>query len=262
MSATNIVMTRSQLKRAAGRLNAAIHNRLEDGQAVSYAWVLESLSKGIFGKPYGEARSTLLAASAKPVRAGSDTGNAAPRVMLLEFRSELILTVDGKYVTGSFPGTDLEIPRAAMRSQAENLANLNDSTVGFVELPELLSGDWETDDIIELAARLGYFTYKCPLHEQLDKDPLVIFKSAAQRWGLDGDYLGYLIVEIESGEPWRSVLSSEIAWSPDFHVGFAKHEFFFSLQDLGEAKEVAPDRWVVRDRHLNEDFEFKLIFEG
>lgn len=261
MTTSNIALSEAQMKKAAGRMKGMIAARVNEGRAVSHAWMLECLSHGFFGKPYGEVRTTLLNAPDEGVVSTKKTGNVAPRVILIEYRSELILTVDGEYVTGSFPGTDLEIPKSAMRSQAENLAHLNDSVVGFVELPELLPDDWETDDILELADRLGYFTYKTPFHELIERDPLVVFKNSAVRWGMDGDYLDNLKGEIEA-KPWRSVVSQEIAWSPEFQSGADKYELYFSLQDLGRAKEVKPCHWVIRSEELDCTFEFILIFEG
>ena len=95
MSATNMQMTENQLKRAAGRMNAAIagrleSGRLESGRGVSYAWLLESLSDGLFGKPYGEVRSTLLASPVEATHGEEEGSNAAPQVMLLEDRKSVV----------------------------------------------------------------------------------------------------------------------------------------------------------------------------
>jgi hypothetical protein len=267
MSATNMQMTENQLKRAAGRMNAAIagrleSGRLESGRGVSYAWLLESLSDGLFGKPYGEVRSTLLASPVEATHGEEEGSNAAPQVMLLEHRNELILAVNEEYVTVSFPGTDMDLPLSVLRSQAETLAGLCGSTVGFVTLPELLGEAWETDDIIDLAASLGYFTYRTPLHEQIDQGPLVIFRNAAERWVLDGEYQEAIVGAVEDGKPWRDALRAEIVWSPTFQVGFDVFDLCFTLQDLGQAKEASPGVWVVHEEASGQDFEFTLIFKG
>lgn len=261
MSATNIVMTESQLKRAAGRLNTAINDRISNGQSISHAWMIERLSQGFFGKPYGEVRSTLLSSGDASTSVSDGGSSAAPRVMLIEYGSELILTLDGDYVSGSFPGTDLEVPRSAMHTTATNMAATVGSDMGYVELPELLGPEWETDDIISLADTLGYFRYTRPLHELVDGGNLVIFKNCALREALDGDWEDDLVSRLSCGEGWRSVVRFGAVWSPEFNVGFDRYEMFFSLEDLGRAEEFSEGRWRVTESCSGNDFEFTVITE-
>lgn len=264
MSATNIVINEGQLKQAASRMNADIRDRLGAGKGVSHAWLLESLSQGLFGKPYGEVRSTLLASPAEPVKGGTVSDNAAPRLLLIQYGSEVLLTLDGKYVTASCPGSDMEQPLSILRSQAESLADIHDSTVGFVDLPEVLREDWEMDDVMELAETLGYFRYERPFHDLLSDSPLVIFKGAAQREDLDGDWYDRIRDEIDDGARWQKVVDETPVWTPEFTVGFDLYEMYFSFSELGAAREVTPNVWVIRCIHGGEpfEFEFRLVFEG
>lgn len=261
MTATNIVLTEAQMKQATSRMNTDIRDRLDAGKDVSHAWLLESLCRGLFGKPYGEVRSTLLAA---PVEVGSGEtagNNVAPRVLLIDYGSETFLTLDGQYVTSTCPGTDMELPDFAIQAQAGTLASLHETWVHRVELPELLNEEWEADDVIGLAEMLGYFRYARPLHELLDRGPLVIFKSAAERWVLDGDYMDELRALVDEGQPWRQGIREEIVWSPDFTVGFDKYELYCTLADLGAAKESAPNVWVIPSAS-GPDVEIRLVLEG
>lgn len=255
MSATNIVISERQLKTTASRLTAAISQRIDGGESIGHAWLLNMLARGLFNKPYNEVRSTLLAAET----AASELSNAAPRVVLLEYKSDVILTLNGEYVTGSFFGTDMEIPKSVLRSQADTLARLHDSQVAYVELPELLNEDWETDDIVDLAARLGYFASRRPLHEVIDSGSLVVFKNCALREALNGDWYDDLTSRLGCNEDWRSVIGFGSVWSPEFHVGFDKYEMFFSLEDLGRAKEHSEGRWTVTESCSGETFEFTVI---
>lgn len=255
MSVTNIVISERQLKTTANRLHAAISSRIAANQNVSYGWILEALSRGMFNKPYGEVRATMLASE----RVANDTGNTAPRVVMLEYKSDVILTLDGQYVSGSFLGTDMEIPVSALRSQADTLAGLHNSAVAYVELSELLGEHWETDDIIELAQRLGYFRYKRPLHELVDSESMIIFKGCARRDALNGDWLDDLSSRLICREDWRSVVGFGCVWSPEFHVGFDKYEMYFSLGDLGQATEFSEGRWTVTESCSGQSFEFTVI---
>ena len=261
MTATNIVLTEDQMKRAVSRMNTDIHDRLSAGKSVSHAWLLESMSKGLFGKPYGEVRVTLLA---EAVESGSDETaghNVAPRVLLIDYGSERFLTLDGQYVTSTCPGTDMELPDFAIQAQAGTLASTHQTWVHRIELPELLNDEWEADDVIGLAEMLGYFRYARPLYELLDQSPVVLFRSAAERWALDGDYMDELRFLIDEGQPWRQGIREEIVWSPDFTVGPDKYEFYFTLAELGAAKETAPNVWIIPSASDN-DVEIRLVLEG
>lgn len=261
MTATNIVLTEAQMKQAANRMKADIRVRLEEGKSVSHAWLLESMSKGLFGKPFNEARSTLLATPVEKRSPETRSNNVAPRVLLIDYGSETFLALDGQYVTSTCPGTDMELPDFAIQAQAGTLANTYQTWVHRIELPELLNEEWEAEDVIALAEMLGYFRYARPLHELLDKGPLVIFKSAAERWALDGDYMDELQSLIDEGQPWRQGLREEIVWSPDFTVGYDKYELCCTLAELGAAKEAAPNVWIVPSES-GPDFEIRLVLEG
>lgn len=266
MTATNIVLTEEQMKLAASRMNSDIQERLKGDKGVSHAWLLESLSKGLFGKPYGEVRSTLLASPVEQ-RSGELAGNnVAPRVLLIDYGSETFLTLDGQYVVSTCPGTDMELPDFAIQAQAGTLANLHDTWVHRVELPELLNEDFEADDVIDLAEMLGYFRYARPLHEILDKGPLVIFKSAAERWALDGGYTDVFQSYADEGQPWRDTFKQEIVWTPEFESGGDKYELYFTFAELGAAKEASPNVWVLPYRTLDgtevQSIEIRLVLEG
>lgn len=266
MTATNIVLTEAQMKQAANRMKADIRVRLEEGKSVSHAWLLESMSKGLFGKPFNEARSTLLAAPVEKRSPGTRSNNVAPRVLLIDYGSETFLTLDGQYVTSTCPGTDMELSDSAIQRQAGTLANLHNTWGHRVELPELLNEDWEADDVIDLAKMLGYFRYARPLHELLDKGPLVIFKGAAERWALDGGYVDVFQSYADEGQPWRDTFKQEIVWTPEFEAGGDKYELYLTFDELGAAKEASPNVWVLPYRTLDgsesQHIEIRLVLEG
>src|SRR5690554_724193 len=217
MTHSQIVMTEARMKKAAMRLRTAVQARLDDGKPLTHAWMLESLSRGFFGKPYGEVRSTLLSPEqASPV---AEPGAAAPSVLLLSYGSEIVVTYKGEYVSARCPGSDMEQSVDALEELCETLARIHDAEIGRVDLPELLSDDWEMDDVVCLARTLGYFHYARPLHAILESFPLVVFKSAAQRESLDGDGFDQVQMEVDSGTPWSNALREVAVWSPEFESG-------------------------------------------
>lgn len=102
-------------------------------------WLLESLFQGLFNKPYGKVRSTLLVSPAKPDRGEYVSNNVAPRVLLIQYGSEVLLALNGQYITAPCPGSDMEQLLSVLRSQADSVARIQGSKVGWAELPEVLS---------------------------------------------------------------------------------------------------------------------------
>jgi len=183
--------------------------------------------------------------------------NKASSVLLLSYGSETVLTLNGQYVCSQGPGSDMEIPFAALSAQAVSLANQHGCTVSQVELPELLGEDWEIDDVLELAGKLGYFRYEKPFVHLLSGTPLtVIYDGVAQVESLDDDHMDAIRCDIDSGEPWRDVFERKLVWSPDFSKGFTSCELFFSYGELGRAEEIRPNVWRVTARHSGQTFEY------
>lgn len=156
MSMTNISINEKQFKTASRRLSQFVKDRNDEGRPVSHAWMLEALSQALWQKPYGEVKATLLQDNPASHTEVPSSLNKAGRVHILKYGNEEILLLDGEYVAGNYPGTDLETPEFVIREQAETLARSHGTFVKTVVLPEVLPEEYETDDIIKLADRLGY----------------------------------------------------------------------------------------------------------
>ncbi|KRW83664.1 hypothetical protein [Marinobacter sp. P4B1] len=253
--ALQATITEKQLKKAAKYLKRELNMPGRAGKPVTHAWLLESLCQGLYGKPYGELRAALFSGQHG---AELDSGvNAASPVLLLSYGSETVLTLNGEYVCSQSPGSDMEIPLSALSAQAASLASQHGCTASQVELPELLGDEWEIDDILELAGKLGYFRYKKPFVHLLSGTPVtVIYGGVAQVESLDGDHMDAIRCDIDSGEPWRDVFERKLVWSPDFSKGFTNCELFFSYEELGRAEEIRPNVWRVTARHAGQTFEY------
>lgn len=251
MSNTDIRISEANIKSVA----RTIRDLTRENASPSYMQVLQSVCQGLWGKSYEEARATLM--SSRTNRSGTEDGQKndafapAPAVHLLHYGSETILTVNGRYICGAFPGTDLECPVEILESEADLLAQAHGSGWRDIELPKLLDGEFETEDIIELARRLGYFRYWAPLFEILTQrgatgvliDDGVVYGAHPMR---DADFeLGFRDHVYEQGSDWREVMEGYVAVHWDFpDHGDLMPEIMLTLDDLGRAGDDGHN-WVV-----------------
>jgi hypothetical protein len=241
---TNISVTEAQLKTASSRLVKAVKARSDEGKSVSHAWMLEALSQAFWQKPYGEIKATILDNNPKESKGDPSLNNKAGRVHILEYGNEEILVLDREYVTGNFPGTDLEVPSDFIDKQAETLAGSHGSFVKRVILPEVLPEDYETDDIINLADRLGYFQYRQPFIEAIDDCLEMYLNGDSCGFGLDDGFEGSFQWELQTTD-FEELMEEHPVWMPEVFHAAVLHEYFFSLNDLGRAKEISPGHWAL-----------------
>jgi hypothetical protein len=219
--------------------------------------MLEALSQALWQKPYGEAKNTLFLSQSRSEKKGE---NRAGRVHILHYGQEVILVLDGEYITGSFPGTDLETPFKAIEAQAQSLAGAHDSFVRQVVLPEVLVDDYETDDIIRLSETLGHFRYDRPLIDCIEGADAIHVNGEHCPFGLDGDFEGDFSGSVEMNGFERS-LQGHAVWHPEIDSQGDHYEFFFSLADLGRAVEINPGEWSVAESDSDNRCIVKLFYD-
>lgn len=195
--------------------------------------------------------------SSQTNRSGTEDGQKndafapAPAVHLLHYGSETLLTLNGRYICGAFPGTDLECPVEILESEADSLAQAHGGGWRSVELPDLFGVEFETDDIIELAQRLGYFRYWAPLFEMLTQrgaagvliDDGVVYGAHPMR---DADFgLGFREYVSEQEIDWREAMEGYVAVQWDFpDHGDLMPDIMLTLDDIGRAGDDGRN-WVV-----------------
>lgn len=216
-----------RLKAMAVRLREQFTQR---GMQLNHQSALQIVSQTVFDKPYEEIKATLL----QDDTPAPDTPTTR-QVSVLHYRSETLLLVDADYITGCYPGTDLEIPLRALLDQGHALAAQHNTRLNEVHLPEILAPDYETDDIIALAERMGFLKTTPSIFDQFDKvdsgHAYVLIDHGQKTHSLNGDYLG----ELESAAENDNVPDDVTVWMPEYHDEDGFHEYFVSFGELCQA---------------------------
>ena len=268
MSQTHINIRENDIKRIAKEVKRSFGSVTVSSMIAepSHMQLLNAICRGLWGKTYEEAKATLIDQPQQQTRdAAAD--NAAPAVHLITYANETILTLNGEYVTGDFPGTDLTVPYDTLVAQAESLANAHDSTGKEVVLPRILNEEHSASDIVDLARRLGYFRHREPLIEALQSIHAIEHegKVCALEWSqadIEQEFFEskqtYLF---ESGVSWEPEFWDEAferaftALNPAFQTEHSGYEFHWSLDDIGRAEQLSDGGWFISNINSTGDDE-------
>lgn len=198
---------------------------------------LQAMSQALFGKPYEEIKATLLLDSA-PAQASN--------VTLIHYRGESILMLNGRYITGAFPGTDLETPYPILESQGHALASSHDTTLKVMTLPEILAPDFETDDVIALANKMGFLSAHPSIFEMFDRvdtgEKAIFLDDMHCPFSLNSDYYS----ELESALDEDGSEDDVTIWMPEMSTNEGFFEFFVTFGQLCQATTDDNGKtWVV-----------------
>ena len=236
----SVKVDNSQFKAMAKRFREQCSLR---GIAMNNQSALQIVAHTLLGKPYEEIKATLL-----------DTATPAEQapysVCVLHYGSESLLLLNGNYITGCYPGTDLEIPLRTLLDQGHTLAAQHNTVLKEVHLPAILAPDFETDDMIRLAERMGELKphpsiFDC--FEMVDSGKkTVLIDDNKGVYSLNGDYLGELETAAENDGDYLGELEtaaendedpfSVTVWMPEYYDNEGQFfEFFVSFAELCDA---------------------------
>lgn len=156
-------------------------------------------------------------------------------VSILKYGNESILTLNGAYINATFPGTDLEISYDSLMSVAYSLASQFGTEVKEITLPDILASDYQTEDVIELAKKMGYCTLVPSIFECIEKAgngaSKVFIDGMYCKYGLNDDFVGDLQSAADDGEDPFDVP----VWTVDLSSGSKEYEYFILFDDLCNA---------------------------
>lgn len=258
MTATNVVFPEKALKRLAWRMKGVADSK---GGPLSYCQILDEICLGVWGKRYPEAQVVALPRDEAP----------APLVRVIEYGSDVLVAHEGRYVTGSFAGTDMECPTEHLEATARTLADISGGTCRWSVMPRLVS-ELDTEDVLELARALGYFALREPLIEALARHQrarlrdtncqVVLSESVPEPLRDDGtkgvvqDLETRVERELSStgGSVVDALLGGEV-WAVNFD---GHREYRFTLGDLGRAGMLRGDIWRIVESRTGEQLDVIL----
>ena len=247
MSQTHINIRENDVKRIAHSVKSLINDTTP-----SHMQLLNAICDGLWGKHYEEAKATLMAANDVD-NAGQDHEVVQPKVHLISYGDETILAVNGRYVLGDFPGTDLETPWETMAASAQELALQHECPVTEVDLPKILHEDYETEDIIDLARRLGYFRYHKPLFERLLHGIAVSYEGKPTEIEFSLGFMEEQFWECYEDSAVESdpskAMCEKVFWEEftplEIAVDFSNYMLRWSLHDIGSAEKLDDGGWFI-----------------
>ncbi len=224
------------------KIKKAAHKYKEENPSLTYTQALQKVSVILFDKPYEEIKKTLL-----------DKQQEKNSVIIVEYGSESILTLNGEYVSQCCVGTDMEIPISKLESMAESLACANNTKYHRVFLPVVLKDSFETEDILSLAKYMGYFNEQNIFDEIESSDTTIIVNDMLSPYKFDGDWENEIADSVESDEDYRDFC----LWHIETEKGYDKYEFFISFKELCEAKQINNNTWIINYENLDLKVEIK-----
>lgn len=214
-----------------------------DKSVLSNNQLLQKISQAFFSKPFEEVQKTIFNEVSNVYE------NLVPRVFLLDYGSENILVVDGDFESATYNGSDQQVDFNQIYDEAKCLAKRMNSKLKQVSLPSVLSDDWQYDDVIKLAEKMGYFKY--------DKTFFDIIEETNVRRFIDGEHTNFSL----DGD-WESQLDDYddygdvIIWSPEIGTNkdLSYKEYFFTFEDICSAKLKNDGSWVLMDGSTKEKY--------
>lgn len=226
----NTVMSEKHFKKSSARLRKRFEAA---GETLSHAQSLQELSNILFAKPYEEVKATVFE---KTPNQQSDLNC----VVVLQAGGENILMVNGEYVTGDYPGTDLNMGIKNLLQMAEGIANEKGTSIKHLPVPIEDIEDFETDDIIKRAEKMGFLTNEESLLKKLllNNDLIFLANGIQEPYCMDSDWVEKVEEEGEDA----------VVWHMETERDFDKYEFFITFEEMCNAKKVEKNTWIINNK--------------
>jgi len=231
----NLVIDRSKIHAMANetkrQLSSKNIKRMPHNKPVSFDACLQIVCQSLFSAPYEEVLKTHLLAT--DTLASTNTNDVC-QVVILSYGAENIVALKGEYYVASCRGTDSEICDEEIQNQALTLAKAFSTTVKLFALPEILSDEWEYEDIIALAKKMGVFDYATTIFEMFEDDDNKIFLNGNDiAYRLNGEWETEMQEIVENGD--EDPLEHTIWFTEYTNESFELYEHAFSFDDLCHA---------------------------
>jgi hypothetical protein len=229
----NITLDSTTLRDMAHRLTEELNTKKAyiNGKPIGFNRTLNMLSVSLTDMPYEKLKLSLDAGLSG--NATEYNSMAAPRVIILSYKSEHILCLDGHYVNATRTGSNVEIPYDSLLAQANTLASIRQTRVAKYALPEVLDEDWGVEDAISLAKSLRLFDESQPLYVSMYEGASYMFDGILCQYGPDED----TVFDIDD-RPFENII-----WHPEYSHDYIKYEHFITLNDIINAVRLDDNRW-------------------
>jgi hypothetical protein len=223
-------ITEKHFKKSSVRLR---DKYLSMGTEITHSQSLQELSNILFEKPYEEIKATVLSEKTS-VKETRDT------VIILQANEESILVVNGEYITGDFPGTDLNMGYNNLFQMGLSLAMQHNTFLQHLPVPIRDIEDFETDDIIKRAEKMGYFENERSLFKTLitNNDLVFIVNGNREPYSLDDDWISQVEEEGEDA----------LVWQMETEKNSNKYEFYINFKELCEANKINEKTWIISNK--------------
>jgi hypothetical protein len=219
-----------------------------DKSVLSNNQLLQKLSQAFFSKPFEEVQKTILSEK-KELNLIWDNVNRY-KMFLISYDNELLLVINGELETGTYihVGDDKEQSHEKVTEIAQEKAKELNSFITKIKLPSILGDEWNYNEIVNLAEKMGYFKYQTTLFELIDSNTTKNFIDGEYvPFSLDGEWEEKMIGEHEEypedeiGECfiWNAEVGTNK--SPDFK------EYFFTFNDICNAVLCDDGSWLIKE---------------
>jgi hypothetical protein len=255
----NITLSEQKITDAAHRIKTLFANKdiTRKGKPIGANFCQQIITQGLLDKPFEEVLALL--AKDTPV-VNNNTLDA--NVFVFKYGSDAILayvnnstdepTLD--YYVSRAVGTDMELSENEIYRQAESLAHIKGTRVETVYLPEILTDEWEYDEVMQLATAMQYHMRSTTLLDVFSQDDIKVFIDDNHTVYLPSDEWTREIITVsenlhEDGDfTLEAALKEVTAWMPEYvDEDYGLHEFYFSVHDLVNATPVDGKKnvWVI-----------------
>lgn len=257
-----ITLTEQKLLDASHTMKAYLAKKgiTQDGKAIGMALCRAILTESLTSRSYEQLHRT-----------GALAENNAPpsvSVFIFWYGSEAVLTRFAptndpdqapftlEYIRCQGAGTDLEVSIDELRYQGEQLAGVFDTALEEYTLPEVLADDWEYDDVLRLAADMGYDRPGPRLLDRLQAQNYskIFINDVYCPHSLNGDWQETVEGavdehDIPEGEVYFTRALDACVWYADCQDGVELYEHMFTLRQLCLAQyqhsEGSGDTWFI-----------------
>ena len=210
------------------------------GTKLTHSQGLQELSSILFQKPYEEIKATILNSNGE--KNGNNTKNT---VVILQAAEESILVVNGEYVAGDFPRTDMEMGYKNLWLMGQSIAKEKNTHLVHLPVPIYDIENFETDDVINRAEKMGFFNPEGSLFKTLltKTDVIYMVNNIQNPYPMDGEWMEQVEEEGEDA----------VVWHMEMEKDYEKYEFYVTFKELCEAKKVDERTWVIPNKiNVNE----------
>lgn len=233
----------------------------QNGKPIGMALCRAMLTEGLLSRTYEALKETgALSDNATPA-----TETEAPKVFLFWYGAEAVLarvtscddkrlpTFSLEYVRCQGAGTDLEIGIDALRYEGNEMAKALNSTLFECNLPEVCGDAWEYEDVLRLAADMGYGQPTPRLLDVLAAHEGKQFIDGRESpYSIDGDWMDSIVGTAEEAADeleeqgddrdgpdsyparWRAI-QRHIVWHAECREEHELYEYYFTLAQLCQA---------------------------